>query len=127
MIPASNDKKVLVYTSDEIGAEIELFLEQFRDKKLGILLSGGMDSAICASYMKGCDAYTFRFLNGDFQKEELRRAEYYAKYYDLKLHYVDINWNTVEDYLDLVVKSKAAPVHSIEPQILQAALQNRME
>ena len=82
-----------------------------------------MDSAIVASYMKGGEAYTFRFLGGDFQKEELARAEYYAKYYNLNLHYVDITWETVEKYVDACMKAKCAPVHSIEPQILQAALQ----
>lgn len=88
-----------------------------------MLLSGGMDSAICASYMSGCDAYTFRFLGGNYQKEELERAEYYARYYHLKLHYVDIGWDTVERHLEAALRTKGAPVHSIEPQILQAALQ----
>lgn len=87
------------------------------------MLSSGMDSAICASYMRGCDAYTYRFLGGDYQKEELERAEYYAKYYGLTLHYVDVDWRTVERYVDVLMEAKAAPVHSIEPWILQAALQ----
>ena len=86
-------------------------------------MSGGMDSAILASYLSGSEAYTFRFLGGEYQKEELRRAEYYAKYYKLNLHYVDITWETVASYLEPVMKAKSAPVHSIEPQILQAALQ----
>ncbi len=102
-------------------------MEQFKDKKKGILLSGGMDSAIVASYLRGSDAYTFRFLGGDYQKEELERAEYYAKYYGLTLHYVDITWDTVISHLEPVMKAKAAPVHSIEPQILQAALQAKAD
>ena len=87
------------------------------------MLSGGMDSAIVASYLPGSEAYTFRFLGGEYQKEELERAEYYTKVYGLNLHYVDISWDTVISYLEPVMKAKAAPVHSIEPQILQAALQ----
>lgn len=122
-IPIEDHKRVLVRTAEEIGSEIENYLDQFKHKKMGVLLSGGMDSAICASYMPGCDAYTFRFLGGNFQKEELQRAEYYAKYYGLNLHYVDISWQTVKEQLDPVMKAKGAPVHSIEPQILQAALQ----
>lgn len=118
-----DNEKILVRTADDIGCAIEKQMASFKDKKKGILLSGGMDSAIVASYMKGGDAYTFRFLGGDFQKEELKRAEYYAKYYDLNLHYVDITWGTVEKHIDACMKSKCAPVHSIEPQILQAALQ----
>ncbi len=118
-----DEKKVLVKNADEIGASIKEQLNQFKDKKCGILLSGGMDSAIVASYMAGGDAYTFRYLGGSFQKEELARAEYYAKYYNLNLHYVDISWETVLLHVDACMKNKCAPVHSIEPQIVQAALQ----
>lgn len=102
-------------------------MEQFKNKKKGILLSGGMDSAIVASYLSGSDAYTFRFLGGTIQEEELHRAEYYAKFYGLNLHYVDISWDTVISHLEPVMKAKCAPVHSIEPQILQAALQAKAD
>ncbi|MCR5497005.1 MAG: adenylyltransferase/cytidyltransferase family protein [Paludibacteraceae bacterium] len=118
-----DEDKMPVKTADEIGLAIDKQISMFKGKKRGILLSGGMDSAIVASYMNGGEAYTFRFLGGDFQKEELARAEYYAKYYNLNLHYVDITWDTVLDYVDACMKAKCAPVHSIEPQILQAALQ----
>lgn len=121
LIPAG--EKILVSTVADIDDTIQNSFEGVKGKKLGLMLSGGMDSAILASYLPGCDAYTFRFLGGDFQKEELERAEYYAKYYGLRLHYVDIDWNTVEKYLEPVMKNKAAPVHSIEPQLFQAALQ----
>lgn len=121
--PVPEEKRLGVKTSDDIGDAIKEQISQFTNKKKGILLSGGMDSAIVASYLSGSDAYTFRFLDGNFQREELKRAEYYADYYDLKLHYVDISWNTVLQYLDPVMKAKCAPVHSIEPQILQAAMQ----
>ena len=121
--PIPDAERILVHTSDDMGREIEKQMEQFKDKKKGVMLSGGMDSAIVASYLPGAEAYTFRFLGGEYQKEELERAEYYAKIYGLNLHYVDISWDTVVSYLEPVMKAKAAPVHSIEPQILQAALQ----
>ena len=72
--------------------------------------------------MRGADAYTFRFMGGNFQKEELARAEYYAKHYGLKLHYVDITWEDAEKYVPIVMEKKGAPVHSIEPQICKAAI-----
>lgn len=122
-IPISEEKRVLVKTADEIGEEIEKSIKNLGNKRKGILLSGGMDSAIIASYMPGCDAYTFRFLGGSFGKEELERAEYYAKEYGLNLHYVDINWDIVEKSLDIVMRAKGAPVHSIEPQLYQGGLQ----
>lgn len=125
--PVSDSEKIIVKNASDIDREISKQIEKFHDKKRGILLSGGMDSAIVASYLSGADAYTFRFLGGEFQKEELARAEYYARCYDLKLHYVDITWESVESYLDRCMKAKGAPVHSIEPQILQAALQAKRD
>lgn len=115
--------RILVSAADDIDREIELQMEKFQNKKRGVLLSGGMDSAIVASYLIGEDAYTFRFLGGKYQNKELERAEYYAKCNQMKLHFVDISWNTVISFLNPVMESKCAPVHSIEPQILQAAIQ----
>ena len=119
----SDAEKIFVETSDDIDRAIGSQMEQLSGKKRGILLSGGMDSAILASYMANCDAYTFRFSGGKYQKEELARAEYYADYYKLNLHYVDIDWASVENSIDRLMKKKGAPVHSIEPQIYTAAKQ----
>lgn len=116
-------EKALVASALEIDKELSCIFEEMKEERLGIMLSGGMDSASLASYMDGCDGYTFRFLGGELQAEELKRAEYYAKIYHLNLHYVDIDWNTVTENLYPVMKAKGAPVHSIEPQLYQAALQ----
>ena len=121
-VQMEDDRKIPVRTAEEIDRAIRTQFDGLKGKKLGILLSGGMDSAILAAYMPGCDAYTFRFLNGEYQKEELQRAEYYAKCYGLKLHYVDIDWETVLACVDPVMENKQAPVHSIEPQIYAGAL-----
>lgn len=123
--PVPLEKRALCYTADDVERELAKQFEQLKskNKKMGIMLSGGMDSAVLASYMENCEAYTFRFLGGEYQKEELERAEYYAKYYGLNLHYIDISWETVEKYIDIILRAKAAPVHSIEPQILQGAYQ----
>lgn len=123
--PAQSNEFIYVYSAEELDKKIAEKFEILKasEKKLGILLSGGMDSACLASYMRGCDAYTMRFIGGNFQKEELARAEYYAKSYDLKLHYVDISWDDVEKYLPVVIEHKKEPVHSIEPQIYKACTQ----
>lgn len=114
---------VTVRTAQEIHNSIEKQLGWIIKKyhKTGIMLSGGMDSAVLASYLPGCEAYTFRFLDGIYQKDELQRAEMFAEYNGLKLHYVDIGWETVKMALSDVMKSKGGPVHSIEPQIYAAA------
>ena len=122
--PIDDTQKILVDSADEIDEAISSQFEDLRKnyKKLGVMLSGGMDSAIVASYMPGCEAYTFRFLNGEFESDELKRAEHYAEIYNLKLNYVDINWDVIDKNLDEIMKLKGAPVHSIETQIYQAAI-----
>lgn len=122
-----DSQKIGCKTSENIDKEIFKQFDNLKNKKLGILLSGGMDSASLATYMQGCDAYTFRFLNGELQKEELNRAEIYAKENNMKLHYVDINWDIVEKNIDILMNRKCAPVHSIEPQIYEAALQAKKD
>lgn len=42
-----------------------------------------------------------------------------------KLHYVDITWDTVIRYLNPVMESKWCPMHSIELQLPQAAIQTK--
>ena len=119
----NNNDRVYVNSALDIDLEIKKQIADLKNKyrKIGLLLSGGMDSAILASYLSGCDAYTFRFLGGSFQKEELERAVNYANCYDMKLHYVDVDWSTVTDNLQPLMLSKGGPVHSIETQICQAA------
>ena len=124
-----DDKRIPVKSAKEIDRAITAQLDLLKQKyhRIGILLSGGMDSAILASYLPGCDAYTFRFMNGSFQSEELHRAEKFAAYYGLNLHYVDITWESVNDILIPIMKEKGGPVHSIEPQICQGALQAKSD
>lgn len=118
------ERKTLVSDAHDIDVALRNVFRRIANEKLGMLLSGGMDSSILASYMpEGADAYTFRFLGGQYKNDELERAEYYAKYYHLNLHYVDINWDTVMQCLDKLMTHKGAPVHSIEPQLYTAAIQ----
>lgn len=120
------DTQSLTYISDceQLDQELGNIFQKLKEDKLGLLLSGGMDSACLASYMpKGSDAYTFRFFGGMYATEELKRAETFARINDLNLHYVDIKWEDIVESLPAVMKKKAAPVHSIEPQIYLAAKQ----
>ena len=121
------DNKVQVLSSEDIDNAIQKQFDMLKDRKKGILLSGGMDSAILASYMPGTDAYTFRFLGGDYQSEELKRAEKYAYQYNLNLHYIDVDWNMVLRNVDKCMQTKAAPVHSIEPQIYEGAVKAKQD
>lgn len=121
-------RKVFVSDAHDVDTALRNVFRRIAHEKLGMLLSGGMDSSILASYMpEGSDAYTFRFMGGKYQADELERAEYYAKYYHLNLHYVEIDWNTVEQNVDKVMAHKGAPVHSIEPQLYAAAVQAKAD
>lgn len=123
-----NERRVLVSDVYDVDIAIRNVFRRVANEKLGMLLSGGMDSSILASYMpEGSDAYTFRFMGSQFQSDELERAEYFANYYHLQLHYVDIDWNTVEKNVDKVMVHKGAPVHSIEPQLYAAAMQAKAD
>lgn len=122
------ERKVIVSDVQDVDLAIRNVFRRVANEKLGMLLSGGMDSSILAAYMpEGSDAYTFRFMGGKYQHEELERAEYFAKYYNLNLHYVDIDWNTVVNNIDKVIEKKGAPVHSIEPQLYAAAMQAKKD
>ncbi len=118
---------IAVGTACEIEAALEEQIRPFRDKKIGVFLSGGMDSAIVASYLRGNDAYTFRYVGINYPEDELRRAEAFADYYEMKLHYVDITWDSMCSYLDTLMKHKGTPVYYIEPQLHQAALQAKAD
>lgn len=124
----SLDGRVLVSNAHDIDVALRNTFRMLDHEKLGLLLSGGMDSAILASYLpENSDVYTFRFLGGKYGIDELMRAEYYAKFYHLNLHYVDIDWNTVEQNVDKLMMHKGAPVHSIEPQLYAAAMQAKVD
>ena len=125
----SDEGRTFVKSAQEIGDSINLQLIEKTSsyKKVGIFLSGGMDSSILASYLPGTEAYTFRFLGGNYQQDELHRAEVFAAKNKMTLHYVDIDWSTVTNNLKPVMISKGGPVHSIEPQIYQGALQAKAD
>lgn len=121
-------RKMLVSDAHDIDVAIRNVFRCISHERLGMLLSGGMDSSILASYMpEGTDAYTFRFMGGKYQSDELERARYYSNYYHLNLHYVDIDWSTVEQNVDKLMEHKGAPVHSIEPQLYAAAMQAKAD
>lgn len=126
--PVAENEKTLVKTSEDISNAIQRVFDSLKGQKLGIMLSGGMDSANLAAYMKGCDAYTFRFVGStEKEQEELHRAETFAKFHGLRLHYVDINWDVANKSLVEIMRAKGAPVHSIEPQIYAAAMQAKAD
>lgn len=113
-----------VKTANDIDREIYIQFEKLYSQynNIGILLSGGMDSANLASYLKpGSHAYTFTSSTGVFN-DDVERAKYYCKKFGLIHHLIDITFEDYKKYAPIVMAAKDAPVHSIEPQIYKAAL-----
>ncbi len=118
------EELVPIATADDIDHEIKRQIDTLyqRYSRLGILLSGGMDSAILASYLKpGSKAYTFTSAGSTVFNADMERAAYYCKKFGLEHHFVDISFDDYKQYTPIVMKSKCSPVHSIEPQIYKAA------
>lgn len=129
-VPVADDLKIPVKTAEDIDAEIQKQFDELYSKydSIGILLSGGMDSAILATYLKpGSYAYTFATDLSDVYLDDNRRAEAYCKKIGLNHKYVDISFEDYKKYAPIVMKNKCAPVHSIEPQIYKAALEAKKD
>ena len=124
--PYPEDKKTLVKNAIDVDCAISLQVERLYlgYSSVGILLSGGMDSAILASYLKpGSHAYTFTSSETDIFDIEWERAEVYCRKWGLVHHKVNISPKDFEQLTPVVMARKCSPVHSIEPQIYKAALQ----
>lgn len=119
-----DEERIPVASANDIDREIQKQFDSLYElfPNIGILLSGGMDSAILASYLhEGSHAYTFT-ANGTavFDADQERAAQYCRKF-GLKHHLVDISFDDYKAITPIVMKTKCAPVHSIEPQIYKAA------
>ena len=122
--PVAENNKVYVKTAEDIFNDIRKQFDQLYAKyeNIGILLSGGMDSANLAHFLKpGSHAYTFTSDTGVFNAD-VERASYYCRKFNLQHHLINISFDDYKRYTPIVMAAKGAPVHSIEPQIFKAAV-----
>lgn len=118
------NERIPVKTSEDIDREIKKQVDALYEKydNIGILLSGGMDSANLAAYLKpGSHAYTFVSDTGVFNAD-VERAKAYCEKFGLVHHLINITFDDYKLYTPVVMAAKCAPVHSIEPQIYKAAV-----
>lgn len=128
-LPISDEERIPVKTSDDIDREIQRQFDHLYSKyqSIGILLSGGMDSANLAAYLKpGSHAYTFTSSSGEFNAD-IERAKTYCRKWQLNHHLIEITLDDYQRFTPIVMHHKFAPVHSIEPQIYKAAEQARRD
>lgn len=107
---------------DEMDSIIRAKINEFYvPNKTAILLSGGIDSAILASYLpEGTKAYTFKCI-ADGAIDETAQARKYCDAYKLDHEIIEMNWSDFEELTPEILKVDGVPFHSIEVQLLKAA------
>ncbi len=120
--PRKKDELTPIKTVEDIDKAIkEKVNEFFIPNKTAIFLSGGMDSAILASYLpKGTKAYTFQCI-ADGAIDETARAKKYANILDFDHEIIEMNWSDFEELTPEILRLDGVPFHSIEVQLLKAA------
>ncbi|GMW01166.1 MAG: hypothetical protein AMXMBFR84_23030 [Candidatus Hydrogenedentota bacterium] len=89
----------------------------------GILLSGGIDSAVLAALLPAnTKAYTIRF-RAEGAIDESIRAKVYAEHCQCDHKVVDVTWQDHLDSMDILMERKNAPLHAIEVALYKAARQ----
>lgn len=123
--PIADEFRVPVSNACEMDTDISRQIEELYQKysSIGVLLSGGMDSAIVASYLRpGSHAYTFTTTQSNVFDADVNRAKKYCARLGLMHHLVEIDFDDYKRFTPITMRRKGAPVHSIEPQIYKAAL-----
>ncbi|PAF45321.1 asparagine synthase-related protein [Helicobacter sp. 11S02629-2] len=100
----------------------EKIMQFYEPKKTALFLSGGIDSAILASYLpKDTKAYTFKCI-GENAIDETSQAKKYTHRYALSHEIIEMHWSDFEKLTPKLLESNQVPFHSIEVQLLKAAL-----
>ena len=108
-------------SAEDIDSAIRESLGSLNLNKTGVLLSGGMDSAILASQMPpGTKAYTSRCVGTD-AVDETPMAKKYCDTYDLEHIIVDVSWEDYRNSLEALMKYDGQPVAPNEPQVYHMA------
>jgi hypothetical protein len=109
-----------VNTTDDISKHIQNFIRNNKEKA-GILLSGGIDSAIVASFCpKGTKAYSIKF-DADGSIDETIMAKKYADYYGLDLKVIYITWDDYRRLTPLLIQNKKSGLHAVEVALYKVA------
>jgi hypothetical protein len=88
---------------------------------VGILLSGGIDSAILAALMpQHTQAYTIRFI-AKTAIDESEDSKIYSEILGLNHHIIDVKWEDYLENIETVMKKKNSPLHAAEIALYIAA------
>lgn len=114
--------QIPVETMEEIEAQLRAIVGRRLTPATGILLSGGIDSAILAALLPpGTRAYTIKFNAPGFLDESIP-ARVYAERLGLRHAVVEIDWADYAVFGPGLMRRKKAPLHAIEVPLHKAAL-----
>lgn len=111
-----------VLTADDVLRELGRIVEESCSRqKVGLLLSGGIDSAVLAALApRGTPTFTIHFDSATVTDESPRAASY-AALAGHPHHVVTVNWKDYEASLPELMRSKGAPLHAVEVGLFRAA------
>ena len=113
--------QIPVETMEEIEAQLRAIIAGKLSPTTGILLSGGIDSAILAALLPaGTRAYTIKF-NADRFLDESIQARAYADRLGLRHTVVEVDWQDYAAFGAALMRRKKAPLHAIEAALHKAA------
>lgn len=116
-----DDEKMPCKTAQEIDESISKVLSKIDLTKACVLLSGGMDSAILASYLpEGTTAYTARCI-GNGAVDETTQARKYCDLYNLNHVVVNVTWDDYDNNMDALMLHDGSPIIPNEPQAFKLA------
>lgn len=114
--------QIPVETMEEIEAQLRALVARRLTPATGILLSGGIDSAILAALLPpGTRAYTIKFQADRFLDESIQ-ARVYAERLGLCHTVIEIDWADHAAFGPALMRGKKAPLHAIEVALHKAAL-----
>ena len=121
--PAMNPlDRIDVRTAGQMLEALRLVIDRVvRQQPVGLLLGGGIDSAILAALLpRGTPAYTIRF-HASHPVDESPVAARYAKRCGLPHRVVTATWDDYEERAEWLMQSKRSPLHSAEVALSLAA------
>lgn len=119
--PTGDDKCIKCDTPEEIEQAISKLLGDIDLSNAALLLSGGIDSGILASYMPaGTVAYTANAPT-KYAQLEIDRAKAVCDMFNLEHRIVEVTWEDYESCIDDLMRHDNCPVFANEPQVYMLA------
>lgn len=116
-----NLEKYLIDSSEDIIKSLSQIISEIDKNKTALLLSGGIDSAIIASFLdEGMPVYSIKF-EAENAIDETITASIYAKEFKLNHKIINISYNNYMSVIDTLIKNKKSPLHPIEPALYIAS------